>query len=99
MTNLFVQETWINSTKGYCVGESDVYETYTDNTSELFKAMQKEYGRCAGKVYIGDGQRVGWVFEKRQKYTDCNEYYLQETWVTVHKARPQKTISYDYADF
>ena len=28
---------------------------------------------------------VGWIFEKRMKYSDTNETYLARTWFEVHK--------------
>jgi hypothetical protein len=99
MSNIYIQETWVNKTAGYVVGESDVYETWFTDTGKLFKHLQKEYGRCTGKVYVGDNRQVGWGFEKLTKYTDSKDTYLQETWVTVHTAKPVKTISYQYADF
>jgi hypothetical protein len=35
---------------------------------------------------------IGWVFEKRAKYTDCDEMYMQETWVTVHAHAPEREV-------
>ena len=98
--NLFVCEEWVNATKGHRLGSSGVYETWCETLGELYHAMQKEYGRCTSKVYIDTdkGPRtIGWVFIKRQKYTDCNDTYLQETWVTVHEKEPVKSIEYFYA--
>ena len=83
----------------YMLGDSGFYEPYTDNIGDLFLSMQREYGRCTSKVYIDtdDGVKaIGWTFQKKQKYTDCNKYYLQETWVTLHKEKPTVTTSYDY---
>lgn len=97
MSNLWVEETWINADKGYGAGESGVYETYTDDRGELFRAMQKQYGRCVGKFYIGDGVGVGWVFNKRTKYDDSPETFLLETWVAVHTGPPTRTVEYNYA--
>ncbi len=98
---LFAQETWINATAGYSIGESDVYETFTDNRGELYRAMVRSYGRCTGKVYVDTPQgprAVGWVFCKRQRYDDSPETFLLETWVTVHTSKPTRTIEYHYAD-
>ena len=96
MTNFYVEENWINATKGHRTGNSDVYETFTDNRGELYRAMQREYGRCTGKVYVDDGQPIGWVFQKRQQYDDCQETFLLETWVTVHTMPPTKTTKCHY---
>jgi len=100
MNNLWINETWINATeKNICCGDSDPYETFTDNTRILFKSLQKEYGKCISKMYIDkkDGPTIqaGWVFEKLQKYDDCNEKYLAQTWVTVYKSEPIKSVSYE----
>lgn len=105
---LFASETWMevenyrtDDERRVGLGESGTYETFTDNRGELYRAMQKEYGRCTGKVYIGEDQdqikEIGWVFIKRQTYQDSDETYLQETWVTIHTKEPTKTIEYHYA--
>ena len=85
--NLYVQETYLNATEGHVIGESDVYETFTDDPGELYRAMRREYGRCISKVYVDspNGPRaIGWVFQARDKYEDTGETYLREVWVTVH---------------
>ena len=84
---LVINETWVNKTENCSGGDSGYYETYTDDLGELFKSLQREYGRCVSKVYNdncldGTVWSNGWVFEKRRKYDDCNEYYLAETWIT-----------------
>jgi hypothetical protein len=91
---LLIRETFINATKGYQFGNSDWYEPYEDSKGRLFRAMQKEYGRCVSPVYIDavDGtKQVGWVFEKRMVYEDSRrpyserDYYMRETWVEVRE--------------
>lgn len=98
--NIFIQETWVNQTKGWRIGDSEVYETYHDTIGKLFTSLQKEYGRCVGNMYVdtmdGDAKKIGWVFEKKEQYTDCNEYFIRETWVTLHKRLPEKSIEYFY---
>ncbi len=95
---LYAQETFINRTQNARVGESDVFETFTDDRGKLYRSMRQEYGRCTGKVHIDpDAREIGWVFVKRTKYEDCDETYLQETWVTVHTAKPTRTTEYHYA--
>ena len=94
---MLIQEAWVNRTKDYRIGESDIYEPFTDNIKKLFKSLMKEYGRCTGKVRIDpDGKAIGWVFEKRTKYSDAKETFLQETWVTLHKEKPTVTSKYHY---
>jgi hypothetical protein len=87
---VFVRETFIDETKGHQFGESDWYEPYTDDIGRLFRDMQKEYGRCTGHVYVGDGpdvKKVGWVFEKRMEYDDYrgrgDRFYVRTVWVRL----------------
>lgn len=67
-----------------------------DTAQEVYRAAQKEYGRCSSKIYIdkagGQAQHVGWAFEKRCLYTDCDKTYLQETWITPLNKREIKVI-------
>ena len=98
---MLVQETWINQTKGYQCGDSDLYEPYTNDIGELFREYQREYGRCISKMYTDTEngvKAIGWVFEKRVQYQDCQETYLQHTWVTLHKDKPEKTVKYNYQE-
>jgi hypothetical protein len=99
-TMLHIKETYLNTTEGYCIGESDVTETFTDDRGELYRALRAEYGRCTGKVYIDtdNGVRaIGWVFVKRARYEDSPETYLREVWATVHRAADTVTREVHYA--
>ena len=83
------------------MGRGDVYETFTNNKGELFKSLLYEHGRCMSKIYIdsnGKTRAIGWVFEKKLKYTDRDKvkFYIQETWITLHESEPVKTIEYNY---
>jgi len=85
--------------KVYQIWDSEVHETDYKTKGELFAAMQKEYGRCTGFIYRDCPvitKKIGWVFEKMVKYQDSKEMYMQETWVTRHRALPTKTIVYHY---
>jgi len=107
---MFIQEQWCELNKvenqigevdyqRILLGDSDYYEPYTDNIGKLFLNFQREYGRCVSKVYIdtlGGAKPIGWVFQKLRKYTDCNEHYLAETWITLHSAKPTKQFTYHY---
>lgn len=64
------------------------FETWTQNKGNLFRASQKEHGRCIGKMYAKDPnvQPIGWVFEKYVKYEDSDNTYLRETWVELKEA-------------
>jgi len=94
---MLIQEQWVNKTEGYRCGDSGLYEPFTDDIRRLFRSLQREYGRCIGKVRIDpDGKVIGWVFEKRVKYEDVNETYLLETWVSLHDDNPERTVKYKY---
>jgi len=84
---LVIQETYVNETRGYLLGEpTEYYEPSTDNIGELFKSCRKEHGRCISRVYQdtpdGTADPIGWVFEKLCKYDDTGERFLQNVWVT-----------------
>jgi hypothetical protein len=99
--SLYVQETWVNATERHGAGESDVYDTAFDEIGELYRQCVKMHGRCVGKVYIDRDDKVkavGWVFQKRTQYEDSRDTFLLETWVTVHREPPTKTIEYHYEE-
>jgi len=93
---MLVKEEWTSlddkDGRWYGCGDSGLFEPFTEDRGELFRAMQRENGRCIGFVYVdrkGDEvQKVGWIFEKRRRYDDCNETYLSQTWVTLHESEP-----------
>jgi hypothetical protein len=97
---MLVQETFINETEGYQFGESEPYEPWTDDIGTLFREFQKEYGGCAGKVHIeksnGEIKDIGWVFSKKQQYTDSDDWYTREVWVVLLDKEPETTVKYSY---
>jgi len=96
---MLIQEQWIDRTRNCGNGETEPYEAFTDEPGKLYRSCLKEYGRCTGKIYIDtpDGAKaIGWVFLKRAKYDDCNETFLLETWITLHKQEPTRTIKHHY---
>jgi hypothetical protein len=98
---MFASEDYIqidNDGKRWNCGESGVYEVFTDDVGRLFRSLQHEHGRCKGSVMVtrsDEDIKVGWVFEKRRRFTDCDETYLAETWVTLHDSMPETTIKYN----
>lgn len=61
----------------------------------VFQTAKKEYGRWRSNIYIDKDDKqvhIGWLFEKREKYSDCQETYLQETWVVPLKSRKTKIV-------
>lgn len=98
---IHIQESYVNATKHHGIGDTDVYDTGQTDRGELFRSLMKEYGRCISKVHVDTEEHVltiGWVFQKRVKYEDCNETYLQEVWVTLHTEPPTKTTKYHYME-
>jgi hypothetical protein len=96
---MLIQETFVNVTREAQIGESGLYEPFTDDLGKLYRVLVKEHGRCTGRVYIDtkEGTKaIGWVFIKRRKYDDSNETYLAETWVTLHERQPDTTVIHHY---
>lgn len=92
--DLTVRCTYINKTKGHIFGEDpEPQVAFTNDRGRLFRDMQKEYGRCTGKVYrtLADGTNtvIGYAFEKKMKYEDHRPwsrgdcYYTREVWVEI----------------
>lgn len=82
---LMVSEVYVNATTDTRFGDSGIYECFTDSLGELFRRMQKEYGRCVSKVYIDSikgTKSVGWVFQKMMQYEDSKKTYIREVWVS-----------------
>lgn len=105
-----IETSWINRTENYRIHDDvqPIKETYFDEDvtpGEIYRESLKEHGRCTGKVYIDVktdddtvtvAQHIGWVFEKREKYDDSKETFLQETWVTLlteYDPRPRRTYA------
>ena len=78
----------------------DTYMGEDASIGDIYRASQKEHGRCISKVYIGDGIPVGWVFVKREKYEDDpKQSYLHETWISLlDKDETVRNIEYHRID-
>jgi hypothetical protein len=98
---MLIEEVWINKSKNWNIGNSGQYEPFTDDLGMLYRHLQKEYGRCISKIYIDtkDGAKpVGWVFEKKVRYSDCDDTYLQEAWVTLYESKPTVIQNYKFLE-
>ena len=92
---MLIKETFMNETRGYQFGDSGWYEAYTDHKGKLFRSLRQEYGRCTSRIYrdvpMGDGTfhtvPVGWHFQKKVQYQDCNETYLRGVWVEYKEGK------------
>jgi hypothetical protein len=105
---VWIKETYLNESKGYVFGDAEWYESYHDTIGSLFRGLQRDYGRCTGRMYVDRPSRfdgpdspiqVGWIFEKKMVYEDSrqpykeNDYYLRAVWVEVSITEP-KRINY-----
>ena len=97
---MIIEENHLNTTRGYHICEPIFCDDpFTDDPGELFRHCQKEYGRCTSSVYVDrDGKtlRIGWVFEKTDRYEDTGEPFMHETWITLHTERPTHSIKRHY---
>lgn len=57
----------------------EVEDWDAETSSEVYHDALGTYGRCTGKVYVGEGTPCGWVFVKR--ITDVRRPYIQEAWI------------------
>ena len=96
---MLICEDHVNATKGYGLGKSSPYEAFTDDTGELFRHGQQEFGKCVSSVYVDTGgkkRRIGWVFQKSRRYEDTGERYIHEVWVTLYDAPPTQLRHYHH---
>ena len=89
-TKLLVRCSYVNQDTNTLYGEDpEPVEAFTDDRGVLFRDCQREYGRCFSSIYDDSqpGVNLGWVFVKREKYSDrrSTNTYLQETWVYVQE--------------
>lgn len=81
---MYMQITRINRDNGIIF---DRNKEPIESKDGLFRKLQKEFGRCVSHCYIdhtdGSCEKVGWVFEKLESYSDGNRTFLQETWVSI----------------
>lgn len=77
-------ESFVNETEGYTFEEFEPFEPCTSDLGWLFQYYQREYGGCRGYVYIGDGVPVGWIFSRKERYSDSKtETYVRTVWVSL----------------
>lgn len=71
-------------------------ETIDGTRKEIFSLLSRVYGRCISKVYIdradGSTAAIGYVFQKRDRYTDTGEPFLCETWISFCTVVPETHI-------
>lgn len=87
------------------LGEGEPYQTGYEKVGDLYRAAQKEHGRCVSYVMVDvikgtpRSIRVGWVFRKRAKTnTPLPRPAYIETWVTVWTDPPKRVWTFgEYA--
>ena len=94
-----ITSTYVNKSEDYILGEEsiDIEDSIINNLRELYHHGLQEYGRCTSKIFIdkSDGAKhIGYTFEKRVKYTDSNNTYLQETWLAIEHYTQTVTREY-----
>lgn len=87
-TNLYISETHVNATEHYVYNELSPYETRFDTIGDLYRSLQREYGKCISAMYIDytdrvKTQKIGYVFQSRTKYENNNKMYLREVWIRI----------------
>lgn len=100
MDNLLVQEESYEVMEGNKLAQiydSGVFLSIFKSQSDVYRYGLKHFGKCIGRVYVGDGHPVGYAFEKRVKYVDSDNTYLQQTILTIHESQPVRRIEYHYA--
>jgi len=83
---MLIRETVMDANTKSVFGDTPFYIAFTDSRNDLFKACQREYGRCVSPILIETryGTKVaGWVFQKKDYYEDTHEPFIRETWVEV----------------
>ncbi len=97
-----ITETAVNKTEDYIIGESSlpIEDSTITNLQELYEHGLSEYGRCTSKIFV-DGpffrsprKHIGYTFEKRVKYTDSEDTYLQEMWLAIEHYTETVTREY-----
>lgn len=99
MGNLYMKETYVNKTEGNQVYTTEIYETIHKEVGSLFASCKKDFGRVISKMYIGEREQTGWVFEKKVPYEDSKETYIQEVWVEVYTRLYSGDSMYGRYDF
>jgi hypothetical protein len=96
----WITETYVNETGDHIVGESPIYDTGETDKGKVFRTLQKEHGRCAGRVYLDTPEQeaipIGWTFQKKVPYTDTGELYLQMVWANLFDGPPSVKRTYHY---
>ncbi|MGI9449804.1 MAG: hypothetical protein ACR2QH_04040 [Geminicoccaceae bacterium] len=93
---LHIREIFINEDRGVQFGDSGWYPSALDDAGDLFRQLRVDYG-AARNLYrdVGGGEpiKVGWVFHRRDRYTDTDERYQRSVWVEVSATEPKPVLT------
>lgn len=64
-----------------------------ETQSSIYLHMKQEYGKCTSRIYIDKSVPMGWSFQKRVKYWDSNDTFLQTAWITLVRVVPRQIIA------
>ena len=97
--SFWIEETFVDADAGCLLCEPHEYETFEETKGDLFLSCQKEYGGCVSSVYIDDvyvARKIGWCFQKRVQYDDCEDTFLREVWVIVLEKNTDVDVTRTY---
>lgn len=66
-------------------------DTVSVDVARMFRELQREYGRCTGRVYVdtADGAKpIGWHFGRTMQYEDSRDEYVRGVWVSFAVKHP-----------
>jgi len=93
---LHVREIFVDEDKGAQFSDSGWYPSRFDDAGDLFRQLRADYG-AARNMYrdVAGGQpiKVGWVFHRREHYTDTDELYRRSVWVEVSVTEPKPRLT------
>ena len=93
---MYIKETYVNETEGYQHGDTEWYETFTDDLGTLYRDLKSQFGN-AQNMYRDQKDappiKVGWVFTGRAEYEDTGEPYTRAVWVEVSATEPFQTTT------
>lgn len=83
LPGIYLEEDYLNVDKDYFLCETIRTDVSHKEPTSLFRDLQRQHGRCISSVYVDRASgavKIGWIFEKRVKYTDVDETFLMQTW-------------------
>lgn len=102
MSTLHAEVEYVDASRDVRLGSDGIQATDCQTPGELFRRCRRTLGRCTGGVFVdradGGVQRIGWIFERRERYDDSERTFVRQAWVIVHTAHPTRTVTVHYAN-